>query len=64
VVDVLSNAGDQLPVMPLVDVVGSAVKIPPEQIAATVVKIGVTTGSIVTDVVATTEGQPPLAAIV
>jgi hypothetical protein len=35
VVVVLSNAGDQVPVMLLFDVVGRAVKLAPEQIAAT-----------------------------
>ncbi len=35
VVCVLSNAGAQVPVMPLVEVVGKADKEPPEQIAAT-----------------------------
>jgi hypothetical protein len=39
--------------MPLVDVVGRAAKAPPEQIAATAVKVGVTFGLtvIVSDVV-------------
>jgi hypothetical protein len=31
----LSNAGDQLPVIPLVEVVGKADKVLPEQIGAT-----------------------------
>ena len=44
VVAVLFNAGLQVPLMPLVDVVGSAAKAPPEQIAATGVKVGVTFG--------------------
>ena len=44
VVAVLFNAGLQLPVMPLVDVVGSAAKAAPEQIGATAVKVGVTFG--------------------
>ena len=35
VVAVLSNAGDQLPVIPLVEVVGKADKVLPEQIGAT-----------------------------
>ena len=38
------NAGDQLPLIPLVEVVGKAAKVPPEQIGATVVKVGVTFG--------------------
>ena len=36
------RAGDQLPVIPLFDVVGSAASVEPEQIAATGVKVGVT----------------------
>ena len=36
------NAGDQDPLMPLIDVVGNAVKAVPEQMAATGVKLGVT----------------------
>ncbi|AWI25261.1 hypothetical protein HYN49_04765 [Flavobacterium pallidum] len=34
-VAVLSKAGDQVPVIPLSEVVGSAAKVPPEQIGAT-----------------------------
>jgi hypothetical protein len=41
VVAVLFNAGDQVPVIPLVDVVGKADNVAPEQIGATVVKVGV-----------------------
>ena len=48
--------------MPLFDVVGNAARAAPEQIAATGVNVGVMFGSIVTDVVAVTPGQPPLAA--
>jgi hypothetical protein len=44
VVAVLFNAGLQIPVMPLIDVVGSAAKAPPEQIGATAVKVGVRFG--------------------
>jgi hypothetical protein len=44
VVAVLFNAGDQVPVIPLVDVVGKADKVAPEQIGATAVKVGVTFG--------------------
>ena len=61
---VLFNDGDQLPVILLFDVVGNAVSVAPEQIAATCVKVGVITAAIVTDVVAVTPGQPPLAATV
>jgi hypothetical protein len=44
VVVVLSNAGDQLPVIPLLDVVGNADKLAPEQIGATAVNVGVIFG--------------------
>jgi hypothetical protein len=44
VVAVLSKAGDQLPVIPLVEVVGSADKVAPEQIGATAVNVGVMFG--------------------
>jgi hypothetical protein len=37
---VLFNAGDQLPVIPLLEVVGNGDKLPPEQIGATGVKVG------------------------
>ena len=43
VVAVLFNAGAQVPVIPLLDVVGNAANAAPEQIAATEVKVGVTT---------------------
>ena len=42
VVVALFNTGAQLPVMPLVDVVGNEAKAPPEQIAATGLNVGVT----------------------
>ena len=41
VVAVLFNAGDQVPVMPLVEVVGNADKLAPEQIGATGLNVGV-----------------------
>jgi len=41
---VLSSAGDQVPVTPLVEVVGNAVNVAPEQIGATALKVGVTFG--------------------
>ena len=44
VVTVLSKAGAQVPVMLLLDVVGKADKVPPEQIGATAVKVGVILG--------------------
>ena len=40
----LFNAGAQLPVIPLVDVVGNAAKAAPEHIGATAVKVGVIFG--------------------
>jgi len=44
VVAVLFKAGVQVPIIPLVDVVGKADKAAPEQIGATAVKVGVTFG--------------------
>jgi hypothetical protein len=44
VVAVLFNAGAQVPVMLLFDVVGKAANVAPEQIAGTAVKVGVTFG--------------------
>ena len=38
------NAGDQVPVNPLVEVVGSAVSVAPEHIGATALKAGVMFG--------------------
>ena len=38
------SAGDQVPVMPLFDVVGSAVSVAPEQMGATAVNVGVIFG--------------------
>ena len=43
-VAVLSKAGDQLPVIPLVEVVGNADKVAPEQIGATALNVGVIFG--------------------
>ena len=40
----LSKAGDHVPVMPFVEVVGNADKVAPEQIGATAAKFGVTFG--------------------
>ena len=45
---VLSTAGDQVPVMLLVDVVGNGASVAPEQIAATAANVGVTLGFTVT----------------
>jgi hypothetical protein len=50
-VDVLFTAGDQVPEIPLFDVVGRE-NVPPEQIAGTCVKVGVTFGLTVTVIVA------------
>ena len=44
VVTVLSSAGAQVPVIPLVDVPGSAVSTAPEQMGATAVNVGVMFG--------------------
>jgi len=40
----LFNTGAQVPVIPLLDVVGSAVSVAPEQIGATAVNVGVMFG--------------------
>ena len=45
----LTTAGDQVPVMPLSDVVGNVGATEPEQIGATAAKVGVTLGFTVTD---------------
>ena len=44
VVAVLSKAGVQVPVTPLLEVAGNAVRVAPEQIGATAVNIGVILG--------------------
>jgi hypothetical protein len=44
VVAVLFNAGAHVPVMPLLEVVGNADNVAPEQIGATAVNVGVTFG--------------------
>jgi len=41
---VLSKAGVQVPVIPLLELVGNAVSVAPEQIGATAVNVGVTFG--------------------
>ena len=43
----LFNAGDHIPLIPLLDVVGNADKLPPKHIAGTAVKVGITFGLIV-----------------
>jgi len=40
----LFSAGDQVPIMPLVDVVGRAVSVAPEQIGATALNVGMMFG--------------------
>ena len=47
VVAVLLIAGDQAPLIPLLEVVGKAARASPEQIGGTAVKVGVTLGSTV-----------------
>ena len=44
VVELLFNAGDHVPVIPLIDVVGKADKLPPLHIEATDEKVGLTFG--------------------
>ena len=44
VVAVLFKTGDQVPVMPLVEVVGNGASVAPEQMAATGLKVGVMFG--------------------
>ena len=65
-VAVLFNAGDHVPVIgvALVDDVGNGDNVAPEQIGATGLNVGVITAVIVTEVVAVTPGQPPVAATV
>ncbi len=48
VVAVLFNAGNHVPVNELLEVVGNAASVPPEQIGATAVKVGVIFGFTVT----------------
>ena len=51
-VAVLFNAGDHVPVIPLLEVVGNAANDPPAQIGATCVNVGVTLGATVIVIVA------------
>ena len=51
VVTVSFNAGDQVPVILLIDVVGSAASAAPEHIGATGVNVGVVFGVMVTVIV-------------
>ena len=59
VVAKLFNAGDQVPVMALFEVVGNAAKLTPIQIALTWLKVGVTIGFTVTLVAAEVVEHPP-----
>ena len=62
VVFVLSNAGDQVPVIPLLEVVGNAASVPPAHIGAIAVNVGVTIGfTTIVSVVAI--AHPPLAGV-
>ena len=58
VVAVLFNAGDQVPVILLVDVVGNADRDPPEHIGATCVNVGMIFGLTVIDIVAVVAHNP------
>ena len=58
VVVVLSNAGDQIPVIPLVEVVGKFAKVPPAQIGATWVNVGTMVGLTVIVMVAVVAHNP------
>ena len=46
----LFKAGDQVPAIPLMEVVGKATIFPPEQIGGIAVKFGVTTGFTIMDI--------------
>jgi hypothetical protein len=58
VVAVLSKAGDHVPVIEFVEVVGSAFKLAPAQIGVTCVNVGVTFGFTVMVIVACVEHSP------
>ena len=51
-VTVLLSAGDQVPVIPSLDVVGKAASVAPEQIGAIAVNVGVTCAVITISIVA------------
>ncbi|TBX64802.1 hypothetical protein EZL74_12695 [Flavobacterium silvisoli] len=57
---VLFKVGDQVPVIPLFDVVGNGAKVPPEQIGATALNVGVTVGETIIVPVALTLPHPPV----
>jgi len=54
----LTTAGDQVPVIPLSDVVGNTGAAVPEQIGARAAKVGVMFGVIVTSIVAVVAHWP------
>jgi hypothetical protein len=58
VVAVLFSDGAQVPVIPLLEVVGNADKVEPEQIEATAVNVGVMFGLTVIDSVAAVAQSP------
>ena len=49
VVAILFNSGDHVPVILFVEVVGKALKLPPEHIAPTCVNVGMVRGETITD---------------
>ena len=57
-VAILLLAGDQVPVIPLLDVVGKAAKLAPEQMGETCVKVGVALGVTVISIVEVVEHCP------
>ena len=59
VVAVLSKAGDQVPVIPLLEVVGSADNVSPIQIGSTEVNVGTIVGVLTTIVIETAPTQIP-----
>ena len=52
------------PLIPFVEVIGKGASASPEQIAETAANVGVTTASMVTEVVAVTSEQPAVAGMV
>ncbi len=54
------KAGAHVPLIPLLEVVGKAVKVAPEQIGATAVKVGVTCGFTVMESVVVVAHCPAL----
>jgi hypothetical protein len=58
VVALLFNAGLQVPLIPLLEVVGNALSVPPAQIGVTCVKVGVIFGFTVTVMLAVVAQEP------